>query len=176
VKRTVILLRHAKAAPAESTPIDRDRPLIERGIRDCVTIGAFLRKKGLNPEVILCSSAKRTQETLRLVAGAASWNGHANRQISDDLYLASADDLITAVQHQPATARSVMIVAHSPGIEEAAMRLAAEDDTPERQALLDKFPTCGLAVLEFDDDWSKADRGLFKLERFVTPRMLALTG
>ncbi|MSO66007.1 MAG: histidine phosphatase family protein [Alphaproteobacteria bacterium] len=171
--KTILLLRHAKAVPAETVAIDRDRALIDRGVRDCATVGKFLQREELHPDVVLCSSARRTRQTLDGVSAAADWSGRAAIEVRDDLYLASADDIIEALRRQSATINSILVIGHSPGIEEAALRLAAPKPSPQMAALREKFPPCALAVLELDNGWGNIADGSLRLKSFVTPRAIA---
>jgi phosphohistidine phosphatase len=106
------------------------------------------------------------------VRASARWSKPPRTEVRDSLYLASVDELVSAVQELGPDVGSVLIVAHSPGIEETASLLAIDEDTPQLQALRDRFPTCGLAVLECDSDWADAGAGRLRLQRFVTPREL----
>ena len=60
----LILLRHAKSAWPEGVA-DRRRPLSERGRRAAPAIGGYMKREGLLPELILISTAERTQQTWR---------------------------------------------------------------------------------------------------------------
>jgi phosphohistidine phosphatase len=62
--RTLILLRHAKAADPDDYATDIERPLTARGHRDATAAGEWLRAQDLAPDAVLCSPAVRTRETL----------------------------------------------------------------------------------------------------------------
>ena len=47
---------------------DIDRPLTERGRRDAADLAEHLRLSGCRPQLVLCSPALRTRQTLDLVA------------------------------------------------------------------------------------------------------------
>ena len=69
--RTLVILRHAKAANPEGVA-DPDRPLTSRGHADAAAAGAWLAHRDLQPDLVLCSSARRTRETWHGVALALS--------------------------------------------------------------------------------------------------------
>jgi hypothetical protein len=62
--RRLYLLRHAKSSWEDVGLADHDRPLAPRGRRAAKAIGRHLRDSGIEPELVLCSSARRAQETL----------------------------------------------------------------------------------------------------------------
>jgi phosphohistidine phosphatase SixA len=52
-----------------------------------------------------------------------------------------------------------------------ALRLAGRrSDRRALEALAEKFPTTGIAVLRFDGDWSALPGGRAALETFTVPR------
>src|SRR5690348_5878242 len=66
-ERTLFLLRHAKAVPAEAAGHDRDRVLSPRGRRQAGALAAWFRDSGLSPQRALASPAARARETVELV-------------------------------------------------------------------------------------------------------------
>ena len=69
---TLLLLRHAKSSWDTMSLPDYDRPLAKRGRKAAPLIGAEIAQLGLRPDLILCSGAVRTRETLDLVLPAFS--------------------------------------------------------------------------------------------------------
>lgn len=153
---------------------DFDRPLNARGRSAAPLIGAYCAKNGVTPALILCSPAARTRETLALIA---PFLRHRPPVIfKDALYLASADRLIEEIRAAPKSDKSVMVIGHNSGLEEAAYALADTEtsDPPALQDLARKFPTGALASLEFKTDlWTDVSIGSGGLTRFVTPRSIA---
>ena len=67
----------------------------------------------------------------------------------------------------------LLVVGHNPGLRDLAELLIASGDVDARQRLLEKFPTAGLAVIDFPvDDWGKLHPKSGRLDRFVAPRRL----
>jgi phosphohistidine phosphatase len=65
------------------------------------------------------------------------------------------------------------MVGHNPGLGELAALLIASGEVEARQRLIEKFPTAGLAVIDFAlDDWAKLHPRAGRLDRFVVPRTL----
>jgi phosphohistidine phosphatase len=172
--KTLYLLRHAKSDP--SVPIqDKDRPLNERGRIAAPRMGAAMAARRYMPDIALVSSAERTRQTWLL---AAPELGRAPPvEFSDRLYLASALRLLDVVRQINSSASSALLIGHNPGLEDLAARLAAEDQAGKGKRALElmkaKFPTCALAVLEFDiADWQHLHLKTGRLVAFLTPAML----
>jgi phosphohistidine phosphatase len=64
----LMLLRHAKSEKAEPGMSDRDRRLNGRGQGDATTMGAYMARHQLTPDLALISTAQRTRETWEHVA------------------------------------------------------------------------------------------------------------
>jgi phosphohistidine phosphatase len=146
--KTLLILRHAKSSWDDSSLEDRERPLDARGRRDAPRMGDVLRDESLVPDLIISSDAVRAHTTALAVAETA---GYAAEIVVDPLlYLASPEDLLAVLQTVPdANARTVMIVAHNPGLEDLVEQL-----TGERHHL----PTAALVHLALPiDTWDALD-------------------
>jgi phosphohistidine phosphatase len=169
---TLILLRHAKSSWDHPGLADFDRPLAERGTKAAPRIAAFIARKRLVPDLVLCSSARRARDTLGLAIG--EWKPRPGIEYSDELYMASPGRLLQAVQAVSVDIRRLMLIGHNPGIETLAFDLTGSGDARGRSAMAAKFPTAAFAVIEFDTDaWSAIRPGAGRLSQFVTPRKLA---
>ena len=89
----LLLLRHAKSSWDDAGLADHDRPLAKRGRRAAERVGAYLRTSDLLPDLVLCSSARRTQETLELLA-----LGDREVRIEEGLYGAVEHELLDRVR------------------------------------------------------------------------------
>jgi phosphohistidine phosphatase len=173
--KRLLLLRHAKAVPGTTKQGDHARPLNDRGRHDAPRMGAEMQHKGYFPDVVLCSTSKRTVETWRHVA--PELGGKLDAQLLDSLYLASWKAIANAARALDEPAKVALFIGHNPGLEECARALARKpqsDDESDRLALLsDKFPTAALAVLDFDvDAWKEIGSGMGELYDFIRPREL----
>lgn|SRR6185295_4057690 len=126
-----------------------------------------MSRNRIAPALVLCSSARRTRETLDRVSAAL---GPAEILIEPDLYGASSEDLLQRLREVPDEVESVMLVGHQPAIQDLALRLAAEG--PELEALRGKFPTAALATLTFEGDWSELGQQGSQLAAYVKPKQL----
>ncbi|MBV9338789.1 MAG: histidine phosphatase family protein, partial [Solirubrobacterales bacterium] len=66
--RQLYVLRHAKSSWDDPMLDDHDRPLAPRGRKAAKLIGEHIQKAGIEPDQVLCSSSRRTRETLDAVA------------------------------------------------------------------------------------------------------------
>ena len=171
--KRLFLLRHAKAVPAESGVEDFDRTLMLSGMQDAGAMARHLRKSDYRLDLIFCSSAARTAQTGELVVQQLE----CEIEFRDNLYLADPAKILAAVRGAPAIVSALMIVGHNPGLEAVAALLAREPvrrkERARHEALEEKFPTCALAVLDFDvGRWRDVAPGTGKLEEFVRPKDL----
>jgi phosphohistidine phosphatase len=169
--RRLMLLRHAKTERAAPSERDYDRKLMKRGRADAPAIGAYMAHHGLGPDLALVSPAVRAQETWTLVAAAF---GKTPRMVTDDrLYPGSPEKLLDVIA-EPRKARRLLVVGHNPSLHEFALQLIASGDVKARDQLREKLPTSGLVVIDLPiDDWPLAHPHAARLERFVTPRLIA---
>ncbi len=168
--KRLLLLRHAKAAPGDGYD-DFERELTESGGADAARMGDFLASQGLAPDLVVYSGARRTRETAEIVMGR--WPSAVEARQDNGIYDATRHLILAMLRRLPDDAGCVMIVGHNPGMGEVANALAGKGEKPERLRLAAKYPTCGLAVLEFDGpSWANLSAHGAKLDRFVTPAEL----
>jgi phosphohistidine phosphatase len=176
--RRLILLRHAKTERESPSGQDRDRRLDARGREDTLIIGHYLAEQRLVPDLVLVSPATRTRETWELLAPALKPAPAAD--IVDGLYGADASELLQAIRMASGRAtdgdlKSILVVAHNPGLHELSLGLIGKSKAADREALEDNLPTSGLTVFKFAiDDWNDVSVRRGTLERFVSPRLLRL--
>jgi phosphohistidine phosphatase len=172
---TLLLLRHAKSSWEIPALADYDRPLAKRGQKAAPRMGAEIAMLELRPDLVLCSGAARTRETLALVMPAL---GSPSPEVvyDDAIYMATPASLLKQLRglaDRPGGPTTVMIVGHNPGLEELADLLIGSGDAEAHRLLQDKFPTCALAVVNFDTErWSDIAPSAGSLARFITPARL----
>ena len=168
VKR-LLLLRHAKASSSHPGLTDRDRPLTNRGRRDAQAIGERLQRDGVVPELVLCSPAKRTRETLEGVVAALG--DRTEVRFDRRIYAASEAELLAVLREVEDGVGTVLMIGHNPGTHRLAVTLAGGG--PEIERLCAKFPTAALARLEFAGPWRVLAAASADLVSFVAPGELA---
>jgi len=172
--RRLMLLRHAKTERAELGERDRDRKLTKRGRADAPLVGAYMAHHALAPDLVLVSPAARAEETCVLLPAALAAQPRLVRD--ERIYNASPEKLV-AVIRETRDAQALLVIGHNPAFQELAVRLIASGDIEARECLAEKLPTCGLVVIDLPfDDWSRLNAQAGKLERFVSPRLIAEAG
>jgi phosphohistidine phosphatase len=170
---TLSLLRHAKSSWSDARLKDFERPLNDRGETAAPRMGAFMARRGIKPELVLCSSAVRARQTLNLVLPRLK--GAPELVYEDALYLASSVTMLRRLHKVGAEVGHVMIVGHDPGMHTLAVELAGSGRSDDLERLAEKFPTAGLAVLVFDvDAWPGVHWGGGRLQLFTAPKRLQL--
>ena len=170
--KTILLLRHAKSALGEPGLSDRDRPLNRRGEQAAQLMADHLLAKGPLPDLILCSTATRTRQTLAALVTRLSPPAPPIA-LEDGLYLASEDVLLNRLRDLPSTVGSVLMIGHNDGMWQAAEALAGHGEATLLAALREKFPTGALATLEADiERWVDLRAGAATLVAFACPRDL----
>lgn len=163
-RHRLILTRHAKSSWDDPAQDDSERPLNKRGRIAARELGDWLASRGYEPEEVLCSPAARTRETWEGIA-ATPLEVMANRRLIPALYHASPDTMLE--QLKTATADTVMVLGHNPGIAAFASSLAAtEPADPEFR----RYPTAATVVLDFQiDDWRDVTPGQGSVRDFFVP-------
>ena len=168
--RVVYLLRHAKSSWDDPSIDDIARPLAPRGEQAARDLAAHMEQEGIAPALVLCSPARRPQDTLDLVRPAIP--PETDVRVEEGLYGAGGADILRMIRRLPDELGSVMVVGHNPVMHELALALAATGTDLDR--LAQKFPTGALAELSFPvNRWDELTAGTAKLTAYVTPKDLA---
>jgi phosphohistidine phosphatase len=168
--RTLYLLRHLKSSWDEPGLADRERPLAPRGRRAGKKLVRHLPRAGVAPDLVLCSPSVRTRETLEAVLPAL---GDPEVRFPRELYAAPEDVLLEVVQGVRADLRSVLVIAHNPGLQDLALALTGDGDEDARRRVGEKLPTGSLVTLTFRaETWADVEPGAGELTGFVVPREL----
>lgn len=170
-ERTLILLRHAKSAWPEVR--DHDRPLAPRGRRAAPAVGRWLGTQGYLPDLVLCSSARRTRETWQLVR--EQLDAAPRVVLSEDAYGATPDRLRSLIRQVDPACRTLLVIGHDPAVPELARTLprrgeAAADSLLAR--MTPKFPTAAVAVMTLTEPWARVQTASANLVHYITPREL----
>lgn len=152
--KQVMVMRHVHAEWSGSTKGDHARPLSDRGRADAKAMGDFLATEDLVPDLVYCSSAQRTRETLDFILPALKKKPQV--LIEEGLYNADERALLSFVLSGAPEANSLLLLAHNPGVHGFAMGLLSEVEAGVgAQALSEGYPPGALAVFSFDvDSWS----------------------
>jgi phosphohistidine phosphatase len=166
------LLRHAKSSAKEDVE-DHERPLSQRGREAARCVGQHLPAMVGALDLVLCSSALRTRETLDLVLAAFSLRPRS--VIEDGLYLASRERLMERLHRLDEADVNVLLVGHNPGLHELAVALAEKSSLSFRALTSGKFPTAAFASFHVPR-WSALGYSRHELIAYATPKSLAGKG
>ena len=165
--KRLFLLRHAKSSWDDPGLDDHERPLAPRGQRDAAAMASHAKREGIRPDLVLCSSSRRTQETMKLVLDPID---APDVSIEDGLYDAPSEVLLGRLREVPTDVESVMLIGHQPAIQALALELAGAGNEVDR--VREKFPTAALATLRFAGEWSGLEPGRAELVAYVKPKEL----
>jgi len=161
---TLVVLRHAEAAGQPGAG-DMQRPLTGHGRRDAAAAGRWLLAQGITPDLVLCSTSRRTRETwerMSAVMGAAAPDAGAV-SFESRVYDAGTQDLLDLVNEQPNDAQTVLTVGHNPASAHLAAWLTGRSDIA--------LPACALAVIRLGESWAAVAPGGGELAALWAPRL-----
>jgi phosphohistidine phosphatase len=163
------LLRHAKSSWKEDVE-DHERPLNKRGREAARLVGQHLPGATGPVDLVLCSSAVRTRQTLELVL--AKFPASPPCLFEEGLYLVDCRKLVDRLRQLDEGIGSVLLVGHNPGLHELAVTLAAPDTLHSRALASGKFPTGARASYEIRTPWSRLGDARHRLVDYVTAASL----
>jgi phosphohistidine phosphatase len=163
--KQLTLVRHAKSSKDDPSIPDFDRPLNRRGKEEAPEMGRRLAARGLKPDAVVTSPAKRARSTARKIAREL---GYALQAIREDeaVYDASLATLVEIVRGLDERWEHVLLVGHNPGFAELADSLSA--------GAVRDLPTCAVVGLGFPSDtWREAAEGHGTVLFFDSPKRSA---
>lgn len=165
--KRLFLFRHGKSNWDAEYGADHDRPLAERGQRAASLMGRYLAALDQVPDRVICSSAVRARETVRLAAKAGKWSCPIT--ITEELYDASPEQVLTLIRRCQDSLSSILLAGHEPTWSLLAGGLIGKAKV--------KFPTAAMARIDLAvASWKEAGFGKGVLVWMVPPRLLAEIG
>lgn len=160
--RTLFLIRHAKSSWDNPGLRDFNRPLNERGLHDAPKMAKLLAKKGVKPDLLLSSPAKRAITTAHFFA--ETFGLEADDVVQEqEIYEAAVSDILNIVNNLPDSAQSVMLFGHNPTLTDVANRFSDQ--------YIDNIPTCGIVLIESEaDSWKAFSEGNAAVKKIFFPK------
>jgi len=124
MQRRLMLMRHAKSAWQSQAPTDHERPLNKRGRRDAPRVGKRLVELGWVPDQVVGSDSRRTQETWEQMQKHFP---EVRVRFTRALYMGGPTELRSEVARLSAGVRTVLVLGHNPGWENAVKALSGRD-------------------------------------------------
>ena len=163
--KNIFLFRHGKSNWTNPDHTDSERPLAKRGLRDVPIMSKIISEKCSNIDLILCSSSKRTQETLDLSLSA--FNKRPEIKILDELYLASSDKLLSILNENILSHKNIILIGHNPGLFDFVSKI---DDN-----YMFLFPTSAVCHLLLNKETKhKLTYKDFKIDTAIKPKDILL--
>ncbi len=163
VKRTILMMRHAKSSWSNPHLRDYDRPLNHRGKNDAPKMGTYLKELGIIPERIVSSPAARARATILHVLDSMGLP-HDLVEWDESLYFTGAKSYVDAIKKTDHELESVMTIGHNPMTDEAISLLSK---TP----FYKHIATATIACLEVSlTSWKDLEFGTCDLKWITTPK------
>ncbi|MGH6917986.1 MAG: SixA phosphatase family protein [Geminicoccaceae bacterium] len=169
--RRLLLLRHGKSSWDTAGLADLDRPLAPRGRRTAPLVAQLMVKRRWVPDLVFCSQAERVRETWQLMAPLLG--EQIPVKTLRTIYPGAPSRLLMTLRRAPDEAKTLLLIGHNPGLGALATSLCGAGSKKALATMRTKFPTAGLAVIDFDlEQWSDVTGGAGRLEAFVRPKDL----
>ena len=163
MKRELILIRHTKSSWNDLSLADFDRPLKKDRTDDAKNMAAHLKKLRAEPDLIICSPAKRTRQTVEYFCDNLDYP-HNKVQFDERIYESSADDILSVIRETEDAVERLVIIGHNPSLTHLANYFAVT--VPD-------LPTTGVVWLVFDSlDWQLHKPTPVVLKAFLTPKTI----
>jgi phosphohistidine phosphatase len=159
--KTLYLVRHGKSSWDSPTAIDRERPLLEKGIERTRKVAGFLNEKGVKPDLIIASHAVRARETAKILADGLSYPQDKIR-IEEGVYFNGFSSIEGIILSMDEKVNQLMIVGHNPDMTEYANQFL--------ETKADYLPTTGTVAIQFDaKSWNEIFVSDCKILYFIRP-------
>ncbi|MEM9067010.1 MAG: histidine phosphatase family protein [Myxococcota bacterium] len=163
-ERRVVLMRHAKSSWKSDAPTDHARPLNKRGRRAAPKVALELKRLDWVPDLVLSSDSVRTTETWDLMHEAMG--GERPVRFLPELYHGDTDDIRSALATVGESFRTVLVLGHNPGWEEALFWFSGRDEEMKT--------ACAALLTKKAISWAEASQSAttWALAHFIAPREL----
>jgi len=147
--KQLIIVRHGKSSWKYESIADIDRHLKEKGIHDVYAMAERLKEEDIYPDLIISSEAPRALHTSLIFARTLEYPT-SKIHLKEIFYHGSKQDVLNVIRNVPDDADSIMIFGHNPTFTDLANHFLPEG--------LDKLPTSGMAVIEFNSEsWTEIE-------------------
>ena len=123
--KNLIVIRHAKSDWGDPLLEDRDRPLNRRGLRDAPFMAGRLAHRGLRPDLVFSSPARRARETAAYMAEKAGVDPAAI-ELNEVIYMQGPQVLWELLRDLDDRWSCVYLVGHNPDLSRLVGELLGE--------------------------------------------------
>lgn len=158
--KRLFIIRHAKSSWDDLALDDFDRPLNKRGLKNAPFMGQLLKKKNVQPDMILHSPAKRTTQTAQLIAKEVKFEKALTP--NQYIYEAYVSTLQEIVSYTYDTIQTLFLVGHNPAVTALAYTLCG---------FKEEMPTCAIVEIAFEcDSWMDIGKHNAQLISYEYPK------
>ena len=161
--KRVVIVRHGKAVPYGYED-DFTRDLKDRGKDDAKLVSSELKKRGVSPDVIVSSPAKRAIKTARIFAENLDFEKNRIVEIEDIYEGFTTGEFLGTIQELPVDDDTVFFFGHNPGFYYYVCNLLEE--------FHGDMPTTSTVGIDFDvNTWQEVETRSGKLAFHLIPKM-----
>ncbi len=160
--KNLYLIRHAKSDWSDGSQSDFERSLNTRGKKAILIMAKALKEKKIMPDLILCSSAKRTKLTAKGLVKEIGYSGKI--KYIDALYMAEPETIQEHIKDVNDKHDTLFVIGHNPETTELSNMMI--DD------YIDNVPTLGIVAFDLSiDHWKEFKLSEGKMQFFIYPKM-----
>ncbi len=164
--KKLFLLRHAQASSAQSSS-DKSRELTPQGKDDARALGQEMKRLNFIPDLIICSPAVRTKQTLEGVQSALNISNVEHPEI---LYNGSTGDYLHQIQLISDEHNNVLFIAHNPSIYELVILLSGSGNDTAMQRLSEGYQPASLSAVDVKSEtWADIQPAVNALHAIMNP-------
>ena len=160
--KTVYFVRHAKSSWSDANLRDIERPLNKRGRRDAPFMAKLLKGRGVRPDRLISSPAKRAYLTASFFANALG-TGPENIDQHSKIYEAYPGTILKIIEELPDEWNTVLLFGHNPTFTDLANTFSSQ--------YISNVPTCGICRVDCEvEEWGKFTKENAELTEFHYPK------
>lgn len=161
--KKVVIIRHGKAVDYGYDD-DFTRDLKDRGKNDAKLVSQELNKRGIFPDKMISSPAKRAIKTARIFAENLDFEGGNIVEIEDIYGGLTTSEFLSLIHELPAKIETVFFFGHNPGFYYFASNLLHEFNND--------MPTTSTVGIDFEvNNWMEVEARSGKLAFHLIPKM-----
>ena len=162
--KRVVLVRHAKSVPYGYDD-DFNRDLANRGKNDAKLVSTELNERGIFPDVMISSPAKRALKTARIFGDNLNYKRSDIREVEDIYDGLTTSEFVRLINETPENARTAFFFGHNPGFHYFVSNLLKN--------FYGDMPTCSTVGIDFNvDSWKDIEARTGTMAFHIVPRML----
>jgi phosphohistidine phosphatase len=127
------------------------RPLTPQGMADARALGQLMKARNYQPDFVICSPARRTQQTLRKLSESL---GEMPGISPPGVYYTTMGQLYDEIKQVDGNVRNLLLISHNPSVHALARSLAGLGTDDSILRLNAEYPECTLSVFNCPiDGW-----------------------